>query len=162
MPNSHRILRSLAVYLCVAVLVLATFVAHGSRISLVGSWSQPIGSSLLTGGPGTGIRSPIESDPVQATISISDTDQAAWCVKVRQVSADMPTDVLLAVKRTTDGVGQGSILGGQNYLVIGETEQILFEGIGDRSEIGLQYKLEGVTILQGQGRHGSTLLYRVE
>ncbi|WP_175534586.1 hypothetical protein [Thiocapsa roseopersicina] len=155
-------MKKFAAYLCAAGIGLTTFVAFGSEITLLGSWSQPIGSSLLVGGPGTGIQSPIESDPIQATISISGTGQAAWRVKVRQDFVDMPTEVLLAVRRTTDGAGQGSVLGGQEFLVIGETEQILFEGNGDRSEIGLQYKLEGVTILQGQGRHGSTLLYRVE
>jgi hypothetical protein len=135
---------------------------QAADISLVGNWSRTIDEQDLVDGAGSGFRSPIESEPGQATLSIQNTGVGSWRVKVRHTLSNLPDGVTLAVKRSSDGTGQGTIAGGADYLVISDTEQTLCEGSGERTDIALRLRLQGVTIFQAPGLHNATLLYRVE
>lgn len=162
MPYRRSPMPDTAASLLAAVLCLGGGATGAADLSLVGTWSRTIDEGDLVAGPGTGFRSPIESDPGQATLTIQNTGGASWRVKVRHTLTDLPTGVALAVRRSADGFGSGGIVGGENDLVISDTEQTLCEGTGDRTEIGLRYSLNGITIFQAPGRHGGTLVYQVE
>ncbi|WP_242464228.1 hypothetical protein [Thiococcus pfennigii] len=144
-----------------AICLASMQVAQAADISVFGNWSETLGAADLVGGAGTDIRSPITSGAYQATLDLSNTDGAAWTVGVRRASSSLPTGVAVAVRRTTGGSGDGGISGGQDFLTVGANEQVLCSGHGDRSGIGLQFRLTGVSVEQGTGGFGATLVYRV-
>jgi hypothetical protein len=131
-------------------------------LSVVGQWSQQIGPNDLASGPGSNFRSPIDSNATQATVNVSNASGVGWTVRVRLEDSTLPEGVSLAVRRSSDGSGDGSLSADIGYLVLNGQEQALFSGLGDRSAIGLQLRLSGVSISQLPGFHGCTLLYRIE
>ena len=142
------------------LLVMAS--AHAADLSVIGGWSQPIGSMDLASGAGTDIRSPIESASSQAQISITNTGGGPWTLMVRRLDSTLPVGVDLAVRRTTSGSGGGSLVGGESYMNVTATEQALFSGTGDRGGIGIQLRLDGLSIRQAPGPYDSPILYRIE
>ncbi|WP_233490323.1 hypothetical protein [Thiocapsa marina] len=136
--------------------------AQAADISLTGGdWSETIDAGDLIAGAGSDIRSPIESGSYQATLDISNTGGALWTVGVQRSGSSLPSGVTLAVRRTSDGSGGGSITGGQSYLTVGSLEQAIFYGSGDRSGIRLQLRLDGVSVGNGPGAYDTTLIYRI-
>lgn len=142
--------------------VLTAGAVEAADIGVAGGWSNSIGSQDLIAGAGTDFRSPILSDPGLGTIEIANTGGQTWSVRVRRDGSALPAGVALAVRRTTNGSGGGSINGGTDYLVVGDQEQTFFTGAGDLGGIGLQLRLAGVSISQGPGFHESSLVYRIE
>lgn len=135
--------------------------ASAADVSVLGSWSETLGAAALVAGAGSDIGSPIESGSHQATLDISNTAGAPWTIGVERSGSGLPPGVTLAVRRTSDGSGEGSIAGGQVYLTVGSGEQSLFYGSGDRSGVGLQLRLEGVSVENGPGAYDTTLTYRI-
>ncbi|MFC6674154.1 hypothetical protein [Marinobacterium aestuariivivens] len=136
--------------------------AQAADVSVVGNWSELIDSNDLTAGAGSDLRSPIESGSALATVDISATGGSSWAVKVSKSDINWPTGVSIAVRRTSDGTGAGTISGGTGYLIVTGTEQTLFSGSGDRSGIQLQLKTENLSIGDAPDTYGATLTYRVE
>jgi hypothetical protein len=161
---SHRqyLITCPVAWILIGALCLMVGLVQAADISVAGNWSRTIDEQDLVGGAGTGFRSPIESEPGQATLNIQNIGGEPWRVKVRHTLTNLPDGVTLAVKRSSDGTGQGVITGGTDYLVLSDTEQTLCEGTGERTGIGLRFSLQGVTIFQVPGLHQGTLIYRVE
>jgi hypothetical protein len=136
--------------------------ARAADISVVGNWSEVINSSDLAAGAGSDLRSPIESGTAQATLDISATGGASWVVKVSKSDINWPAGVSIAVRRTSDGTGAGTLSGGTGYLTVTGTEQTLFSGSDDRSGIQLQLRTESLSIGDAPGSYGATLTYRIE
>jgi hypothetical protein len=143
--------------LCLAV----ASVAQAADLTVTGSWSETLGPPDLVDGAGTDIRSPITSGSYQATLDIANTGGAAWTIGVRRASSNLPTGVAIAVRRTTTGTGDGGISGGESFLTVGGTEQTLCSGTGDRSGVGLQLRLNSISVAHGTGSFGATLTYRI-
>ena len=135
---------------------------QAAGITVVGHWFETIGVEDLTAGAGTDFRPAIENEALPTTVTIANTQGAAWMLWARCRDSSLPAAVSLAVRRTTDGSGDGSISGGMDYLQLTDYEQVLASGVGDRSGIGLRLRLSGVSISQGPGAHGCTLDYRVQ
>jgi hypothetical protein len=131
-------------------------------INLSGDWTANVNAGDLIAGAGTDFRSPIESDSYQTTIDITNTGGAPWMLSVQRMISTLPAGVTLAVRRTTGGSGGGAISGGEGYLTLSSSEQQLFYGSGDRTGIGLQFRVDGVSIQQGVGSFGANLTYRVQ
>jgi hypothetical protein len=131
-------------------------------ISIVGNWSEVVNSSNLTAGAGSVLRSPIESSTSVAVINISNTGGSSWAVKVKKTDLLWPTGTSLAVKRTADGSGFGSIFGGTTYLGLTGNEQIIFSGAGDRSDIRIQLKLSGLSVDNPPDNYSTSITYRIE
>ncbi|KAA6183066.1 hypothetical protein F2Q65_16650 [Thiohalocapsa marina] len=141
---------------------MAPAAALAADLTLLGDWSKALGTQDLSGGAGTDFPAAFESSATQATIDVTNTGGAAWTLWVRQDQAMLPPAVGLSVRRSSDGSGQGSISGGSAYLTPDFQEQILCSGVGDRSGIGLQFRLSGISISQPPGSFGATLGYRVD
>lgn len=144
------------------LLALLTVPASAIQLLVMGGWSESIGSSDLIAGPGTDIRSPIASGGSQAVIDITDTGGAAWTLKVARQDVNWPTGVGIAVRRTSNGSGSGTISGGTGYVSVGGMEQVLCEGTGDRSNLAIQLKLEGLSVQHAPDTYGTNLVYTVE
>lgn len=136
--------------------------AQAVGVNLIGNWFEMIGTDDLVMGAGTDFRPSIETAVAGATLDITNTQGAPWTLWVRRDASTLPAAVSIAVHRSSAGTGNGNISGGADYLVVRDYEQILFQGVGDRSGISLQLRLAGISISQGTGVHGGTLIYRIQ
>lgn len=132
-------------------------------ITATGDWSPSIGAADLQGGPGSDLLATYESSGSQVTLDIGSLagDADAWRIDVRRTDSDWPVPFTLAVRRTADGMGGGSISGGDSYLTITESDQALFSGAGDRLGIEAQLRLGGVSLAIPPGIYSTTLTYTV-
>lgn len=144
--------------LCSAAL-LATPNVQAANLSVMGDWFATIGESDVASGAGSDIRSGIESSAYQAEVSIADTGGAFWTLVVSRSGANLPTGVTLAVRRTGSCA---SLTGGTDYRDLTDQDQTFFSGSGDCSGIGIQLRLQGVSIRQVPGLYGTTVLYTVQ
>ncbi len=144
-----------------SVVLLAALNLEAASISVMGEWFATIGESDLASGAGTDIRSAIESNAYQAEISIGDTGGAFWTLVVSRSGATLPTGVALAVRRNGSG-SCGNLTGGMEYRDLTDQDQTFFSGVGDCSGIGIQLRLQGVSIQQAPGLYGTTILYTVQ
>lgn len=162
MLESIHVMRILGLMLATGALSLGAIPgASAASVSLVGDWMPTIGTSELVGGAGTDFRSSIESSAYQATLSVSNTDGASWRLVVNRSGFSLPAGVTLAVRRNGSG-SCGNLIGGLEYVPVSDQGQELFSGMGDCSGIGIQLRLEGVSIRQPPGFYETTVLYTVQ
>jgi len=131
-------------------------------IGLTGNWSETVNVLDLAGGPGSDLINTYESNADQVSLNISETTINPWTVEIRKSDVNWPIDFHFWLRRTSDGVGSGSIADGSTYLEITDTDQYFFDGSGDRTDIHIQYQLSGVsaaTILAGT--YSITIYYTV-
>jgi hypothetical protein len=136
--------------------------AFGADILVVGNWTRIVDQNDLASGAGSDIRTPIESAVGQVQISISNTGGGSWSLLVAKSDTNWPAGVSAAVKRTSDGSGSGTISGGTAYLVVTATNQIFISGTGDRSDIQLQLKTEGLSVRNSPSSYSTTLTYTLQ
>jgi hypothetical protein len=153
----------LIIALATAASAMAAGTGAAADIGLTGGgWSETIDAADLFAGAGTDIRSPIESGSSEFRVDVSNTGGASWTVRLRRSDLSWPSGVALAARRTTDGSGPGSISGGASYQSVTALEQALFSGSGDRSGIGIQLKLEGLSVQHAPALYETTLTYSIE
>jgi hypothetical protein len=143
-----------------ATLLLALS-AQAANLSVLGDWFEPLGPASLVGGAGTDIRPLIESRSYQTGVGIAGAAGEPWTLVVQRSAANLPAGVTLAVRRTGSGTCPG-LVGGTNYQEIGDQAQALFSGRGDCNGIGIQLRLEGISVRQAPGAFGTTLLYSLQ
>jgi len=136
--------------------------ARGADIAVTGNWWQTVNQADLISGAGSDIRTPIESSTVQTTLDISNTLGGSWTVVARQSDISWPAGVSLAVKRTTDGSGDGTISGGTTYVTLTPNDQILLSGSGDRAGIQLQLETNGLSVSHGLGNYTLNIIYTLQ
>ena len=103
---------------CTGLLALAMHAgAHGAGMTLIGNWFEIVGIDDLVMGIGTDFRPTIETGAAGATVDITNTNGAPWTLWVRRDASTLPAAVNIAVHRTSNGAGNGSISGGTDYLV---------------------------------------------
>jgi hypothetical protein len=141
-----------------AAALLMTLGAQAATLGITGDWFQTIGSGDLIGGAGTDLRSPIESSASQGLVNIGDTNGEPWTLVVQDSGETLPSGVTLAVRRTGSG-SCGGLAGGLQYQTLDGSVLAFFSGTGDCSGIGLQLQIQGLSISQGPGVHGTSLLY---
>ncbi len=157
-----HVMRVLGLIMTAGALSLVVILgANAASVNLVGDWVQTIGTPELVGGAGTDFRSTIESSAYQATISVSNTDGESWRLVVNRSGFSLPAGVTLAVRRNGSG-SCGNLIGGLDYVPVSDQGQELFSGTGDCSGIGIQLRLEGVSIRQTPDFYETTVLYTVQ
>lgn len=149
-------------YLTIWLTLFVASDAKAAEVNIIGNWHVTVGLSDLVMGAGTDFHPTFETSTTGATIGITNTNGAPWTLWVRRDASTLPAAVSIAVRRTSNGTGNGSIGGGTDYVVVTDYEQILFQGVGDRSGVGQQLRLAGISIKQGPGEHGCNLIYRIE
>jgi hypothetical protein len=144
-------------------LTLAASSSSAIDIVVVGSWAVSIDSGDLRGGPGTDLIAVYESTPEEVTVTISNTtgNEDNWRVDVRRTDTKWHEDFALYVKRTGSGTGGGSITGGTEYQEVTTSDSAFFAGSGDRTDIPLQLKLEGVSVHVPPDSYSTAVTYTV-
>jgi hypothetical protein len=124
------------------------FAPPGITIKTVRRWRLTLDAADLIGGGGTDFPVILESAVDEVEIDISKTlgPTAPWRVDVRSTEVNWRPEYRLYVRRSSDGLGDGSIAGGTVYQEITGVDQVFFSGTGDRTKIELQFRLEGVSV----------------
>ncbi|MEW6376752.1 MAG: hypothetical protein AB1502_13285, partial [Thermodesulfobacteriota bacterium] len=86
--------------------------------------------------------------------------KSSWAVYVRRIP--LPNHLTLYVRRTSDGRGEGTIEGGENFIPLGEGYTMLFRGRGERKDVTIQYMIRGVSISISPGLRDLQIIYAVE
>ena len=151
------ILALLIMYLC------ATGSTSAIDLSASGGWSPIIGPADLAAGPGSGLNSIYQSNPDQVLVSISNSlgFDDSWRVDVRRSDTNWDSDLALSVKRSGNGVGSGSVLGGDGYQAINMSDVAFFSGGGNRSDIPIEIQISGVSIAIPPGTYSTSIVLTV-
>lgn len=128
-------------------------------LAVTGNWSRTVNNADLAAGAGSDLHSLIESGTAEATLDISNTFGGNWAVVARKSAITWPATVSIAVRRTSDGSGGGTIAGGTAYLTLSTTDQTLFTGTGDRSSVQLQLRTDGLSVEHGVGTYSLNVIY---
>jgi hypothetical protein len=101
------------------------------------------------------------TDQILLSVCNSASVSATWRVDVRRDAMDWPKGVKLEVRRTGDGLGEGSIVGRRGFVEVGTTSRTLCSGQGDRTSIPLQIRISGCPLDMDAGMHVTSITYTV-
>ena len=155
-----RLKRKFAILILLFGLIFLANKAEALDITVTGDWSETINASDLISGAGSDLIGGYETASNAVSLSISGTT-GTWRIDVKRVDSTWPGDLILYVKRTSDGTGSGSISGGQSYQEVTDTDLSFFSGNGDRSNVNVQLKLTGVSIQVPLDTYTTTVYYTV-
>ncbi len=144
---------------------VCTILPAGAAIEItsIGSWSRPITASDLLGAGGSALTSTYESASNQVVLSVTGTtgNSAGWRIDIHRTDSTWDNRLTFSLKRTGDGLGGGSILGGTSYQPLGVTSSTFFTGTGDRAGIPLQLKFSGVSVLIPANSYATEITFTV-
>jgi hypothetical protein len=149
------------VVLIAAALIPAEGVWAAVSISVTGSWFETLDETDLIGGPGSDLKSTIESAADQVSVDIVGAGNKNWRVDVRKVDTDWHSSLGLYLRRTSDGSGQGQITGGTSYQQLSDTYQEFFSGGRNHRGVNIQLMLDGVSAQLECGNYLTTVYYTV-
>jgi len=143
-----------------ASLICCGGICWAISITVTGSWSETIDALDLQAGAGSDLISTYESAAEAVSIDISATS-GNWGLDVKKIDTNWHSNLHLHVKKTSDGTGSGSISGGDSYQEVTDIDQSFFSGNGDRSNVNVQLKLNGVSIQVPPDTYTTTIYYTV-
>lgn len=132
---------------------------EAADIVSTGDWTEMIDASDLTAGAGSDLISQYTSATSSTTLTISNTSGSSWRVLARRSDTIWNNGFTLWAKRTSDGAGSGSISGGTVYVELTTLDVEICSGTGDRSNIGLQFKLTGMSKDVSPNTYNSTVIF---
>ena len=127
------------------MLRMLTALSLGADVSSSGNWTDMIDASDLVAGAGSNLASQYESSSGTTTLSIANTAGATWRILARRSDGTWHGNLVLFVRRTSDGSGSGAVVGGSSYIKLSTLDTEMFSGSGDRGSIAVQYKLTGMS-----------------
>ena len=149
------------------VILIFGFIFFASKteaidITAVGSWSRSITSDDLVAGAGSELKGDYESAVDAVSIDISATAGASdsWRVDVKKVDTNWQGNLILYIKRTSNGTG-GSISGGTAYQEVTDSNTSFFSGSDDVSGVKAQLKLSGVSVQIPIDIYTTTVYYTI-
>lgn len=128
-----------------------------------GTWFRTIGVAQLEAGAGSDFVSPVDSDVMIATLTITNTYGAPWCVRVARTGneSDWPAGVMVAVRRR-GGVEESGLVDGTSYRPLTSDLQTLFSGSGDYPSIQILLRLDGASVHTAPGPYTLAIRYDIE
>lgn len=141
--------------------LLATAGVQALGLTLSGNWILNLGASDVANGAGSDLPSVIESPPANTLLGIAGSEGRSWTLAVRRHGAELPAGVTLAIRRTGSG-NCVSLTGGLDYLTLAAYDQVLMAGVGDCSGIGLQLRLQGLSVRQPPAAYTTSLIYTLQ
>lgn len=113
------------------------------------------------GGKNQGLESSLLSPADAVSLSIHGAGQR-WKLVARVMDQEMiPRGIQLWVRRTDDGMGPGDITGGLFLAQLGAHDKTIFRGVGDISNIPLQFRLTGITPKTPEFSFNPEILFKV-
>lgn len=94
-------------------------------------------------------------------VTLTKNKRDNWSIEVRHSTTSWPPAVKLWVKRSSNGIGAGTLSGGEIYQEVTASNRTLCSGAGDRSGISLAFQLTGLSLLDPPGSYHSSALFTV-
>lgn len=129
---------------CIILLSLCSQITSAQQIRIRGSIDFTPGYNIKAG---EDYETEIESGSRSVRMDVKKLKkQQYWSVTVNKSDINWDNSILIYVRRTTNGNGNGSTWGGTNYTQVRNIPQTLFQGRGLLNNIYLQYKLSGISV----------------
>jgi len=136
-------------------------------ITVSGRWRLTIDDTDMLGGAGSDLNSTYESDPDEVTVRIRNRDVKpseywAWHVDIHRIDGNWPSGFHLDIRRTGDGVGDGTITGLGAYEEIDDNPASpypSFSGTYDRRLIPMQFRLRDVSLQVPPDDYDTSVVY---
>jgi len=144
----------------VAALLLCG-IAQGADITTLGSWTETITAANLVAGAGSDLQSSYESTSGTTTVSVHGPP-GNWTVLARRGAGSWHSNVTLYIKRTSDGVGTGTISGGEAYVELTGSDTAIFTCTNQRISVAMQYKLTGVSCDITPSTYSAPIIFTVQ
>jgi len=151
----RRVIRGLSLLLSLAIAAL------GADVSSVGDWTETIDANDLIAGAGSNVASQYESVSGMTTLDIANTAGGSWRILARRSDGTWHGSLVLFVRRTSDGSGSGSVLGGASYVQLSTLDTEIFSGTADRSSIAVQFKLTGMSKDISPNTYSSGIIFTI-
>jgi hypothetical protein len=138
--------------------------ARAGDILVSGSWTETIDESDLQSAAGSELNSSYLSAADASVIDILvDKKKNRYEVDVRKLDATWNASLLLFVRRTSNGQEEpgGSISQGTTFQQVTDASQPFFTGKGDRSNVAIQYRVDGVSLALPPASYRTTVYYTV-
>lgn len=146
------------------VIASASAARGSTTLNIVpGNWSLSVTGADLMAGPGSNLRPTYEDTDSPSYLNIIGTSGAedSWRIDVKRVDLLWNPNTSLSVKRVSDGTGLGSLMGGESYQQIENTDSIFLSGTADRSNIRLQMEFGGMSLQVPPDTYSTTIVYTV-
>jgi hypothetical protein len=152
---------------CMAFLLGAA--AFGQTVSISNgasgaTWSVPTLSSTISKA-GKNYEHVETSSPSHTLLKVSAV--VIWSVSVHQsATSNWDPSLKLYVQRTGTGTGLAILSGGTSYIQLSSTSQQFFTGLltlfsGNRDNIPIQYKIEGLSVMLPVKTYTTTVMYTI-
>ena len=151
--------RKMRLWVAALVCLFTPFAALAGDILATGGWTPTIDASDLTAGAGSDLAASYESATDATDLDM--TVAGNYRVDVRRNTATWDAALTLYVKRTSDGSGAGSISGGTAYLAVTTNNQEFFTGSLNRTNVTVQYQVDGLSIDVDPGMYNTTVSYTI-
>ena len=121
-----------------------SFTVAKLSLRVTGKWAFKIDANDLTGLAGSDFPGTFESSVTEIDLDVTKTagDTSPWTLSVSRADVNWAPNVLVYLRRTTDGTGLGTIAGGTTYQLVTNTDTAFFTGTGDRTAIKIQLRLD--------------------
>lgn len=137
-------------------------------VSQVSTWKKDVDAADLSipNEAGADLNSTVETSPNFNQLDIRNlADAKGWKISVSRQDINWPAAFTLSVKRTSNGipcvtcagVNTGSSVSG--YIPLGTLEQDFIFGNGEVSNIGLQFKIDGISLVVDAQSYSTEIMY---
>ena len=129
-------------------------------VSVTGNWTLVIDTPDLIAGPGSDFNPQYLSAVDQVIVAVSSTGKA-WAVSIEGAFTYWHGDLSLDVHRTSEGSGSGTISGGTGWQQVTTSSQQFFDGSKRRTDVNVQYRLNGMSVQVPPDTYSGTITYTV-
>jgi hypothetical protein len=138
---------------------------QAQQVTVSGSWSLAIDETDLQSGAGSDLIDTYESNTNQVYVNVTKSGGLFtnwyWRVDITKTDGNWHNDFHLDVRRSSNGIGMGSISGLTSYQEIVNSAPPYFTGNRNRYLIGMQYRLRGVSVQVPPNTYTTTVIYTV-
>lgn len=153
---------------CIIVFVsvlLPVFSFSQPTLQLSGSWSCTVQAANVTEA-GNDFPSTWTSPPDQVLLSVGGANAKKnrdWTVCVSRSDIDWDPAITVYVVRSSDGTANNpaTIAGGAAFQQVTLLSAYFFNGSRNRSNIGIQYQLNGISVLLDARVYSTTIVYTI-
>jgi len=157
-------MRRIIVLTAISLFLLSSSAEAVITITASGGWTtQVVSATNLIAGAGSDLNSTYQSTAGITTINIAGCKNKSdtWRVDVSRVNATWDASLSVYVRRTSDGTGTGSITGGLTYIQVTTANTAFFNGAGDRTTVGVQYQVTGVSLNVPPSNNSTSVVFTI-
>lgn len=96
-----------------------------------------------------------------ALINLTVRSGGNYRITVRKEDTNWDNQLSFYLRRTGNGSGRGTILGGTNFIELDNFSQTFFEGTFTRTSVPIQYEFRNLSVLVPATGHTSAVIYTI-